>query len=133
MIVVDTNIIGYLFLSSEHSRKVEAVLLHDAEWCAPLLWRSELRNVLAFYLRKDILSLSEAQQIMEEAIHQMQGREYEIISHQVLALMAESACSAYDCEFIALAKDLDVRLVTTDKQILAQFPHIALSLEQFTG
>ncbi|HSQ16059.1 MAG TPA: type II toxin-antitoxin system VapC family toxin [Anaerolineales bacterium] len=133
MIVIDTNIIGYLYLSSEHSIRVEAALLRDPEWCAPLLWRSELRNVLAFYLRKNLLSLPEAQQIMEEAIQRLQGREYEIVSHQVLALAAESSCSAYDCEFVALAQDLDVHLVTTDKQILTQFPHIALSLEEFTG
>jgi len=133
MIVVDTNIIGYLYLSSEQSIRVEAALRRDPEWCAPLLWRSELRNVLAFYVRKSLLSLSEAQQIMEAAIQRIQGREYEIVSHQVLALAAESTCSTYACEFVALAKDLDVRLVTTDKQILTQFPNVALSLDQFTG
>jgi predicted nucleic acid-binding protein len=132
MIVVDTNIIGYLYLSSEHSVKAEAALLRDPEWCAPLLWRSELRNVLALYLRKKLLSLPEAQQIMDEATHLMQGHEYNIVSHQVLRLAAESTCSAHDCEFVALAKDLDVGLVTTDKQILTQFQGIALSLEPFT-
>jgi len=132
MIVVDTNLIGYLFLSSEGSLLAEAVLIKDMDWVAPLLWRSELRNVLAYYLRKNLLTLSEAYQIMEEAIHMMRGREYEVTSLHVLNLVATSSCSAYDCEFVALAQELQVPLVTADKQILAQFPDTAVSLDQFT-
>lgn len=48
-----------------------------------------------------------------------------------MALAASSACSAYDCEFVALAKDLDIPLVTADKQILTQFPDVAVSLATF--
>ena len=133
MIVVDTNIIGYLYLTSDRSDLAEQALLKDPIWTAPLLWRSEFRNVLALYLRKKLLNLEEAQRIMAEATQLMQDREYEIASHQVLSLVATSTCSAYDCEFIALAKDLDIPLITTDKQILNQFPEIAFSLEQFVA
>ena len=131
MIVVDTNIIGYLYLTSDHSSLAEQALLKDPLWSAPLLWRSELRSVLALYIRKELLSLSEAQRVMEEASRLMQDREYEVASHQVLNLVATSTCSAYDCEFIALAKDLDIPLITSDKQILQQFPDIAISLEKY--
>jgi predicted nucleic acid-binding protein len=34
MIVVDTNIIGYLYLASERSPQAEQVLRRDAEWSA---------------------------------------------------------------------------------------------------
>ncbi|MDI6448742.1 type II toxin-antitoxin system VapC family toxin [Anaerobaca lacustris] len=131
MIVVDTNIIGYLYLTSPHSTQAERVLLKDPEWVAPLLWRSELRNVLALYVRKKHLSLTQVQRIMEEALHLMHGREYEAPSHQVLALAAASTCSAYDCEFVALAKDLDVPLVTADKQVCNEFPDVAVGLAEF--
>ena len=133
MIVADTNIIGYLYLTSDHSLLAEQALLKDPLWSAPLLWRSELRNVLALYIRKDLLSLAEAQQVMEEASRLMQGREYEVTSHQVLNLVAASSCSAYDCEIVALARDLDIPLVTTDKQILKQFPDNAISLEEYVS
>jgi predicted nucleic acid-binding protein len=63
----------------------------------------------------------------------MQEREYEIASHQVLSLVAASTCSAYDCEFVALASDLDLPLVTIDKQILDQFPGLAIPLEEFVS
>ena len=66
MIVVDTNVIGYLYLSSGKSILSEKALLKDSIWSAPLLWRSEMRNVLAYYIRKGFLSLEDAIQIMSE-------------------------------------------------------------------
>jgi predicted nucleic acid-binding protein len=133
MIVVDTNIIGYLFLSSNRSPLSEQALLKDSIWAAPRLWRSEMRNVLALYIRKDLLSLADAQQIMTEAISLFQDREYEVASSQVVELASISACSAYDCEFVGLARDLELSLVTVDRQILRDFPETAVSLEAFVG
>ncbi len=133
MIVVDTNIIVYLYLNNERSKQVEHLLEKDAEWVAPLLWRSEFRNVLALYMRKGILSVKDAQQIMEEASFLMGGREYEVVSFQVLELAASSACSAYDCEFVALAREIEKPLVTADKKVLKEFPNIAVSLDEFVG
>lgn len=52
MIVADTNTIAYLYLPSEYIEYVEALLLKDSHWIAPLLWRSELRNILALYMPK---------------------------------------------------------------------------------
>jgi predicted nucleic acid-binding protein len=131
MIVVDSNIIGYLYLSSERSNQAEQALQKDAQWAAPLLWRSEFRNVLALYIRKGLLSLEEAQEIMWEAANLMAGQEYEVVSSQVLHLAAESNCSAYDCEFVSLAQDLGVHLITVDKKVLEQFPAVAISLDKY--
>lgn len=133
MIVVDTNIIAYLYLSNEWSNQAESALMKDPRWCAPLLWRSEMRNVLAHYLRKNMLDLAETQQIMHEAAKLLQGREYSVTAYHVLSLVATSTCSAYDCEFVALARDLELPLISTDKQILNQFPNVALSLKEFVS
>ena len=37
------------------------------EWAAPPLWRSELRNVLSGYVRRDLLQHSTAVALMQEA------------------------------------------------------------------
>lgn len=131
MIVVDTNVIGYLFLSSEQSLSAEQALKKDSEWAAPILWRSEFRNVLALYLRKNLVTLQQAQSIMNSALDLLRGREYEVSSYEVLRLASESKCSAYDCEFIAAANDLKVSLVTVDRQLLREFPSVAVSLKSF--
>ncbi len=133
MIVVDTNIIVYLYVTGDYSTQAEQALLKDPLWVAPLLWRSEFRNVLALYVRKEFLSLEEAEQLVDKALLLMQGHEYEMASHSVLALAASSTCSAYDCEFVALAKDLNVPLITVDKRILSQFPEVATPLAEFVG
>jgi predicted nucleic acid-binding protein len=133
MIVVDTNIIGYLYLESPYAAMAEKALLKDPQWAAPILWRSELRNVLALYLRKRWLSLEESLHIMTEAQQLMTDQEYEVHSKKVLQLTTQSTCSAYDCEFVALAEELGISLITVDKQILKEFPHIAVSLAEFTA
>jgi predicted nucleic acid-binding protein len=132
MIVVDTNVIGYLFLSSEQSRLAERALQKDDEWAAPILWRSELRSVLTFYIRQGLIELEQAQRIMQGALRLIKGREYEVSSYEVLRLAAKSGCSAYDCEFIATANDLKVPLLTVDKQLLREFSSVAVSLISFS-
>jgi predicted nucleic acid-binding protein len=38
MIVVDTNIIAYLYISGEQSLQAEQLLSYDSDWNAPALW-----------------------------------------------------------------------------------------------
>jgi predicted nucleic acid-binding protein len=131
VIVVDTNIIAYLYLQGEHTTQAERVLQKDAEWIVPLLWRSEFRNVLAFYLRQGHLSINDAQAIMREAEALLLGREYGVSSIRVLDLAVASRCSAYDCEFVSLAQDFSVPLVTADEKVLAAFPETAVCMDAF--
>lgn len=131
MIVVDTNIISYLYIAGEFSAQAEKVLLKDSIWAAPLLWRSEFRSVLSQYIRKDLLTLEDAVEIMESASALMENNEFDVASRQVLELVEASNLSAYDCEFVALAKDLGVKLVTADNQISSQFPDYALAIQDY--
>lgn len=131
MIVVDTNIIGYLFLNSDRSHQVEQILQKDPQWIAPKLWRSEFSNVLVLYVRKQILCEEAAQEIMELALKMMDNNEYEVNSLRVMQLAIRSNCSAYDCEFVALAAEHGIALVTVDKQVLQNFKDIAVSPEEY--
>ena len=60
-----------------------AAPLRDAAWAAPLLWRSELRNVLAVQLRARRLRLAHATEIQEVAEAIMSGREFQVDSARV--------------------------------------------------
>jgi len=131
MIVVDTNIVSYFYLPTDYSQSVSQLYQQDSAWIAPALWRSEFRNVLTLYIRKKLLTLEQALVIQEDAESLFMDNEFQVTSAQVLALTNASTCSAYDCEFIALAKQLNVKLITQDKKILTEFPDIAFSISDF--
>jgi predicted nucleic acid-binding protein len=131
MIVADSNLLVYLYVAGQWTKQAEAVLARDPVWVAPLLWRSEFRNTLIGLTRKHALALEEAVQIVNEAERNMAGREYSVVSHEVLRLAARSGCSAYDCEYVALAQDLGTSLVTGDRQVIRAFPSVAIAPVDF--
>lgn len=128
MIVVDTNVIAYLYLPGDYTATAEALLELDADWAAPLLWRSEFRNILAGYVRRKALTFEMARDLQLEAEGLMAGAEHDVDSRLVLELARDSDCSAYDCEFAAVAMTLGVKLVTMDAQLLRAFPKHAVPL-----
>ena len=129
MIVVDSNILAYLYLPGDFTAQAEQLLAQDADWVAPVLWKSEFRNILAGYMRRGVLTLEQAYALQREAEGLLNDREYDIDSLDVLELVKASECSAYDCEFVALAKKLGVKLATMDKKVLRNFPDRTFSLE----
>lgn len=128
MIVVDTNVLAYLYLPGEYTVHAEDLLQRDPEWAAPLLWRSEFRSILAGYMRRRALSFKQACDLQTEAEELLAGSEFEVDSQQVLELVRDSDCSAYDCEFAALAIKLGTRLLTMDAKLLRAFPKFAVAL-----
>lgn len=128
MIVVDSNILAYFYLPGDFTQAAERLFGEDPDWAAPLLWRSEFRNILTGYIRRDRLLVSHAAAVQVEAEALMAGKEYEVDSYSVFRLVEISNCSAYDCEFAALASNLGVKLVTMDKKLLAAFPEWSVPL-----
>ncbi len=125
MIVADCTLITQLFLRTEQVRVAEE--LSRVEWMVPPLWRSELRNVCRKYIFAGRTSLSEAQRAMRLAEERFAESERHVSSDRVLALVAETRCSAYDAEYIVLALTLGVPLVTSDVRLQRLFPAFAVS------
>jgi predicted nucleic acid-binding protein len=130
MIAVDTNILIHLWLPSNQTLLAESVIEIDRAWIAPFLWRSEFRNTVAQYVKRG-LPFDEGMNAIREAEEFMDGNELEVFSDDVMELVRISGCTAYDCEFIQVAKMKSVPLVTLDKELLAKFPKIALNPHQF--
>lgn len=128
MIVVDSNVLAYLYLPGEHTAAAERLFERDPDWAAPVLWRSEFRNILAGYLRRGSLTFDQALALQREAEELLVGAEFEVDSLGVLEAVRDSDCSAYDCEFVALALQLETQLVTMDGKLLRAFPQIAVAL-----
>jgi predicted nucleic acid-binding protein len=133
LIVVDTNVLAYLLLLGPRTEKAEILRRQERQWAAPLLWRSEFRNVLTGYLRRDLLDLSRAVALMEVAELILAPQEERVSTEHVLQLVSTSRCTSYDCEFVAAAQQLGVPLITEDRALLAAFPEVAQSLDQATS
>lgn len=131
MIVADTNLVVGLCVDGEPTPQAESIYEMDSVWAVPMLWRSEFRNALAKYIQHQRMEMGQALVSMHMAEETINGREYSVESRKVLELAAESGCSADDSEYVALAVDLGVSLVTSDKQVLRAFPKLAMSPEQF--
>ncbi len=130
MIVVDTNVLAYFYLPGPHTALARTLFARESAWAAPVLWRSEFRSILSGYLRRKALNFEQACQLQREAESLLAEGQYSVDSPSVLRLVISSDCSAYDCEFVALARQLGTRLVTVDKQILRAFPDCAVALGQ---
>ena len=129
MIVVDTNVIAALILPT--SQKTEAAIRLfslDGDWAAPLLWRSEFTNILTTGVRNGWFDMQQALEALESAEEVIGDNQYAVPAEEVLKLAVSSGCTGYDSEFAVLARDLSVRLVTLDRELLGAFPDFAEAL-----
>ena len=131
MIVADSNLVAYLLIAGEKTDLAEEIFRKDPEWAVPLICRSEVRNILALYKRHERMSLAQAKQTMELAENLWRSREYAVPSDDVLELAACRKITSYDAEFVVLARELNVPLVTFDKPLQKAFPKVAVVPEKF--
>ncbi len=130
MIVADTNLIAYMLVSGPFSAGAENVLRMDRDWVAPPLWQSEFLNVLWLSVRHAVITPERAEQAYAEAERLVRTADRPDF-RDVLRLALTSGCTAYDCEFVALANAERVPLVTADGKVLAAFPSVAVSIHSF--
>ncbi|MBI3371009.1 MAG: type II toxin-antitoxin system VapC family toxin [Betaproteobacteria bacterium] len=133
MIVVDSNVVAYYAINGPLTAAAQQVRARDPEWHVPVLWRSEMRSILAGYLRDGTLSAAQVGGVMSAAEEACAGREHRVSSETVFEIVAGTSLSAYDAEFVALAQSLSVPLVTADKAVLKAFPERALTMQAFAG
>ena len=131
MIVVDTNIICLRWLPAAETERADALLELEPHWSTAMLWRWEFRNALAGYIRRGALTAAAAITLCAKAESTMAQDEFSARPNDVFELVTRSSCTAYDCEFVAVAREHGVRLITADRKILREFPHIAVSLDDF--
>ncbi|MBU2644892.1 type II toxin-antitoxin system VapC family toxin [bacterium] len=131
MIVVDTNIISYLLIPNEkYNQSATDLLEKDTSWIAPYLWHYEFLSVLALYLRKSVIDVNQSRELYKKACEIVESRKLSDAA-DVLNLTAECSLSAYDCSYVALAKETRLPLITEDKKILSEFSEVALNLKGY--
>jgi predicted nucleic acid-binding protein len=131
VIIVDSNVIAYCWLNGERTALAHQMRRYEPEWHAPVFWRSEMRSILVGYRRDGSLTAAQAFRVMEAAEAGMAGREHHLPNDRVFEVAGQARLSAYDSEFVALARIMGVRLVTEDRAILSAFPEFCVTMRRF--
>lgn len=129
MIAVDVNAVVYLVVQGEHTETAEQWLARDRHWLAPPLLRSELRNVLVGCVRRGQFSFDFGLAAYQRAVALLQFTD-EPDAAAVLRIATAEGLSAYDAEYVALARHLGVQLLTNDRRIIAACKDVAQDFQQ---
>ncbi len=131
MIVVDTNIISYLLVrNDEFTPSAKELFRKDRTWIAPSLWKFELFNLLNLYRKRSLLAEEDMKAIYFKALETVETVDLIDLSFLYKVAIA-SDLTGYDAQFVALASEINLPLLTEDKKIRNEFPTIAISLKDF--
>ena len=125
MIVVDTNIMVRLVVGGPNGAVEARLLERDREWAAPPILISELRNVLVGYVRRGAMSREQAIAMIDDASLVLADRVVNPPHSDVIEVALDCGLTAYDAEFVVLARLLGVPLATADRAILRSAPDVA--------
>jgi len=133
VIVVDTNVIAYFFIDGEKTEQARNVRRRDPHWCAPALWRHEYLNVLATYVREGGAALDDARALWRQSLDLLASAEQDVDMEAALTLTTQHRISAYDAQYVALARQLQIVCVTEDRRLLSTFPTNTQTMLGFLG
>ncbi|WP_419161525.1 type II toxin-antitoxin system VapC family toxin [Candidatus Palauibacter sp.] len=133
MIVVDTNVMVHLVVGGTDGTDAVRLLRRDPEWAAPALLMSELRNVLVGFVREGAMTPEQSKAMLDDASSVLGDRLATVSGTQVIDVALECGLTAYDAEFVAVARRLGVRLASLDRKILRGAPDVAVLLSRLAG
>jgi len=131
MVIVDCGPLAFLLLPGDLTELAQQAYAKDPAWASAPLWRSEFRNLVVRSQREGRLSETAAREVLAAAEEKMHPRQYNIEGAVVLELAAQTGLSAYQCEYLALARDLNAPLLTTNNEIVQAAPRLAVSLQDY--
>jgi len=128
MIVADVNIVVNLFLEGNHSEKAGALYENDPNWVLPDIWIHEMTNVLSTYVKHGGLDRSMSMELLNSSLDYFLPATVSLPMDGVLACSLDYNISAYDAEYIYLAREKNIPLITVDKRLIRSIPDHTKSL-----
>ena len=126
--VVDASVGIKLFVEEEFSEQAHALFSYlaadpPAELYIPDLFYIEYTNILLKYTRRFGRSLEDAQaDIVDIRLLSLKSTSTADLMEDALLLASEKNLSAYDACYAVLAQNLDIPLITVDKQLSKAIP-----------
>ncbi len=131
MIVIDTNIIAYLFIQGDRTDSAQQLLMLEPQVIVPVLWRHEFLNVVTTYIRHGGVTLTTGNKIINRALKFLATSESDVDFSLALKLATEHHCSAYGAQFAACAMQHSIKLVTEDAKLIRAFPACASNMTDY--
>ena len=130
MLIVDTNVLAYLLIEGDHTATARLLHRRDDDWRSEAFIMIEFTNVLTASIAARRMNLVLAQRFLADATSLLHGKLGLIPHDSVLSLAVQYRVTAYDARFLALAQQLDCRLVTEDAKLRAAAPKLTQSLAE---
>lgn len=128
MIVADANVILYALTPGEHTAAAREALERADGVAVPKLWRLEAANALTVIARRGLLTPEQATEVFARAARTFGPREHQTPPDAALGIALTSGLSAYDAEYVALAREIGCTLVTNDARLIREAPDVARPL-----
>jgi predicted nucleic acid-binding protein len=130
VIVADANLIAYLLIRGPRMPAAEGVFEGDSVWISPPLWQAEFLNVLTTSVRAGVIHERQARAAWRRAL-EIVVTNPEPSGPMVVHLALRRGISAYDAQYVVLAKTLKTRVVTGDKEMVKRCPDAAVLMDDF--
>lgn len=130
MLVIDTNIIAPLYVRSALTDAVTRLFAQDRIWRTEPLALIELSNVLITYERARYITAGTVRDCLDRAAAFLQPNLFRVSHEAALDAALRYGTTACDGRFLALADQLDSRLVTEDAKLRAAAPLLTQSLSE---
>ena len=131
MIVADTNLVAYFLIRGAFTTEAERIRARDRLWLVPPLFRSEFLNVLGSHIRFLGMDRDKALKLFHRGMSMVKVSDADPDPVGVLNICQSGNCSSYDAEFVWLARDRRIPLVTADDGIIQAFPDVAVHITRF--
>lgn len=128
MIVADANVIVYALTEGEHTEAAREALEAADGVAVPTLWRLEVANALLLIGRHGLLTAEQVKAVFANAVETFASREHDVPPTAAVRIALETSLSAYDAEYVALARELGCGLVTNDARVIREAPDVARPL-----
>ena len=87
--------------------------------------------MLATYQRREVLTLTQCRKLLDHAERFIEVAHSEVEMDTALAVAAKYSITGYDAQYVALAQNLNVPLITEDRKLRGAVPGISFSMNDF--
>jgi len=130
MIVVDASVVAFLFIDGEESGIVRKLYQRDPEWVTPPILNHEMLTILAAVGSME--GDSTAVEAIWREVRGVLGTRQQIPDPvRSLRLAVELGISGYDAQYLALAAQLHLPLLSCERRLLDALPGRVVNPESY--